>query len=205
MLAFLFFLCTTLRLDCLNWAETYPYRPDVSVEVRADNDSLYLHWFVTETSVRGTVTRDQGPMWEDSCVEFFCLLPDGKHYTNFEWNCLGYCLSDIQENKYDSNRVHRSPEQLASMPRRASLGRDSIGMMEGETHWELQTAVPLHWLLDDSCWNSRGQLKRGTTIRCNFYKCADRSATPHFVTWKPIRSPKPDFHCPQDFVLLRLR
>ena len=37
------------------------------------------------------------------------------------------------------------------------------------------------------------------TLRANFYKCADKTKRPHFVSWRPIDLPKPDFHCPQFF------
>ena len=31
-------------------------------------------------------------------------------------------------------------------------------------------------------------------IRANFYKCGDKTAHPHYVSWAPINTPQPDFH-----------
>ena len=38
-----------------------------------------------------------------------------------------------------------------------------------------------------------------SSIRANFYKCADKSAHPHFLSWSPIDVPSPDFHRPEFF------
>ena len=41
-------------------------------------------------------------------------------------------------------------------------------------------------------------------LRVNFYKCADKTKRPHFVSWQPIDLPNPDFHCPEFFGELTL-
>ena len=33
----------------------------------------------------------------------------------------------------------------------------------------------------------------------NFYKCADGTDSPHYVSWSPIKTEKPNFHCPEFF------
>ena len=37
------------------------------------------------------------------------------------------------------------------------------------------------------------------TLRLNIYKCGDKTAHPHFLSWAPIRTEKPDFHRPEFF------
>ena len=37
------------------------------------------------------------------------------------------------------------------------------------------------------------------SIRGNFYKFADSTENPHYVTWSPIELPSPDYHCPEHF------
>ena len=32
--------------------------------------------------------------------------------------------------------------------------------------------------------------------KANFYKCGDKLPVPHFLSWKPINVPAPDFHLP---------
>lgn len=35
--------------------------------------------------------------------------------------------------------------------------------------------------------------------RVNFYKCGDELTQPHYLSWKNIVAPKPDFHRPDFF------
>ena len=44
----------------------------------------------------------------------------------------------------------------------------------------------------------------GMTIRANFYKCGDKLQQPHFLSWNPISTPRPNFHVPQFFGTLEL-
>ena len=39
----------------------------------------------------------------------------------------------------------------------------------------------------------------GQTWRANFYKCADASVFPHWLTWSRVGLPEPDFHQPAFF------
>ena len=39
----------------------------------------------------------------------------------------------------------------------------------------------------------------GLQARGNFYKCGDRLPVPHYLSWAPIGTPKPDFHRPEYF------
>ena len=43
------------------------------------------------------------------------------------------------------------------------------------------------------------------SLRGNFYKCGDLTAHPHFLSWNPINTPKPDFHRPDFFGELILK
>jgi hypothetical protein len=42
----------------------------------------------------------------------------------------------------------------------------------------------------------------GGSWRANFYKCADDSSHPHWITWSPIERQQPDFHRPEYFGVL---
>ncbi|MCK7536290.1 MAG: carbohydrate-binding family 9-like protein [Marinilabiliales bacterium] len=39
----------------------------------------------------------------------------------------------------------------------------------------------------------------GKSFRANFYKCGDKLSNPHFVTWNPVGTEKPDYHRPEYF------
>lgn len=61
-------------IDTVNWA-AYPYCPAVQFRIAYTDDSLLLHYKVSEASVRAVAGHDNGPVWEDACVEFFRYLP----------------------------------------------------------------------------------------------------------------------------------
>ena len=42
----------------------------------------------------------------------------------------------------------------------------------------------------------------GGIWRANFYKCADKTSHPHWLTWSVVDKPRPDFHVPQFFGIL---
>ena len=58
----------------------------MTVEVSNDREALFLKWQGKGEQLRAVTTEDQGPVWEDSCVEFFCQGPGDDHYFNFECN-----------------------------------------------------------------------------------------------------------------------
>ena len=39
----------------------------------------------------------------------------------------------------------------------------------------------------------------------NFYKCGDDTTKPHFLSWNPVKAPKPDFHRPEQFGVLNFQ
>jgi len=39
----------------------------------------------------------------------------------------------------------------------------------------------------------------GRTARANVYKCASGLSVKHYVTWRPIQTPTPDYHRPEFF------
>ncbi|MBF0230732.1 MAG: hypothetical protein HQK63_14285 [Desulfamplus sp.] len=39
--------------------------------------------------------------------------------------------------------------------------------------------------------------------RANFYKCADKTSHPHWLTWSPVDFPKPNFHIHESFGILK--
>ena len=75
------------KIDTVNWNE-FPYKPEVEFRAAHTGDSLILNYRVTEEAVRAAAQTDNGPVWEDSCVEFFVTFDD-KKYQNIECNCTG--------------------------------------------------------------------------------------------------------------------
>ena len=61
-------------------------------------------------------------------------------------------------------------------------------------NWNLTVAIPLVLL----------GLKSGDEFSGNLYKCGDKTKIPHYLSWHPIDTLKPDFHQPYYFGLFKL-
>ena len=166
---------------------------EAAFSIRHDGNSIHLFYQVTESHVRAINTAFNGPVWEDSCVEFF-FSPntERKDYYNFEFNAIGTMLGGYGP---DRNQRERLPEsvlkQVETFP---SLGREPIEGIHGETTWSLQVRIPLNTLVFSKIENLSG-----LDAHANFYKCGDKLDQPHFLSWKPVLNPTPDFHTTRYF------
>ena len=181
------------KIDTVNWSD-YPYRPEVQFRIAHTGDALILNYRVSEEAVRAAAQVDNGPVWEDSCVEFFITF-DGSRYQNVECNCVGTVLSAVGP---DRNHREFLPQQLLDgVKRHSSLTPDSLPA-ERPVSWEVSLIIPV------ATYRAFGLTSfSGITARCNFYKCGDLLPTPHFLSWNPIGTAAPDFHCPEYFGEIR--
>jgi hypothetical protein len=177
-------------LACRNWVEA----PDVNVsfDIHHRGTSILLKYRVTESQVRAVHTGFHKPVWEDSCVEFFISLPEDPAYYNFEFNAIGAILG-----AYGPDRNQREPvpvEFLECIQIQSSLGTHPFESIRGIISWELDIVLPVtlfhHHEIRDIA---------GTHARGNFYKCGDKLDRPHYLSWQPVGTEKPDFHRPEFF------
>lgn len=177
------------EIDSLNWTE-YPYRPEVSFFIGRTNLRLYINYVVKGNSLKASYGKDGSPVYQDSCVEFFMQQEGEKIYRNFEFNCIGTC--DASRRRSRTEKESLTPEEYAGIRRYSSIGDQPFEEKEGLYTWSLLVAIPFSTMDLDP-----GNLPE--KIRANFYKCADETKYPHFLSWNPIDLPKPDFHCPPFF------
>jgi hypothetical protein len=178
-------------VENLNWKETYPYRPITLFNVARSNDSIFIKYSVRGSMLRAIYSNDLEPVNEDSCVEFFCKLPDSDYYMNFEFNCIGTCNASKRKSKTEGV-VRYTLDELAQIKRYPSIGRRAFNEMEGMFEWELTVKIPFTLMGIDPTNLPKKMLG-------NFYKCADGTDSPHYVSWSPIKTEKPNFHCPEFF------
>ena len=186
------------KIDQVNWPDAFPEKPEVTVEVSNDHETLFLHYRVKGEQLRAVTTADQGPVWEDSCVEFFCQVPGDAHYCNFECNCIGSMVGSRRLGRADEVKPFSSDE-MGQIRRQCSFPREAFEEKDGWFEWEVELAIPLRLIFQEK------KPAFPQTLKANFYKCADKTKKPHFVSWQPIDLPKPDFHCPQFFGEIVLR
>lgn len=180
------------KIDTVDWAAEFPYCPQVEFAIAHKGDAILLHYRVEEDSVRAEAGTDLGPVWQDSCCEFFCSPDEEGGYYNLESNCIGTIL--LCNGQGRENRTHAPAAALEQIDRWASLGREPFEMRDGRQAWELTLVVPVSSYFRHTIENLSGK-----TIRANFYKCGDKTSQPHFLSWNPIALPSPDFHCPAFF------
>lgn len=196
-------------VDQLPWSETAPltltrymghkprHFPRTTVKMLYEPDAVRVLFHVEDHYIRAVAEEHQGPVWQDSCAEFFFTPgPDVTvGYFNVEMNCGGTMLFHFQKRSGNDkvvlpNEVCEQVETYHSMPK----------IVEPEisepTTWILEYRLPIT-VLANYCPVVRPA--PGVTWRANFNKCADLTSGPHWLTWAPIDHPEPMFHAPHAF------
>jgi len=173
----------------INWSK-YPYKPIVAFDIARGEKELYLHFFVRGLSLRAMASEDGELVYPDSCVEFFVRPENDLNYINFEFNCIGVCLAGRGNGRH--GRIPFTKDEYKKIRRYSTVPKGSFPEKTGIYAWELTVAIPFDLMEIDAS-------NLPEKIRGNFYKCADETANPHYVTWSPIFLPSPDYHCPEYF------
>ena len=184
---------TAHLIDTLNWQEQFPYKPACRFKIARTKEKLYIRFDVEEKNIRAVYDKDQSPVFQDSCVEFFCKLPEEKMYNNFEFNYIGTCFA-VRRASRTENLNPLNESQLAQIERHPSLGRQAFEEKTGLFEWNLTVAIPLQLI----------SAENADKLLANFYKCGDKTQEPHFLSWNPITTENPDFHRPEAFGTIRV-
>ena len=168
------------------------HRPLAQVKLQYDAEAVHLIFRVEDRWVRCRVAEYQGDVCTDSCVEFFFTpgpdLADG--YFNLEASCGGTLLFTHRQGR-DEEVVDVSEQEARCI----EVAHTLPSLLEAEittpVTWEVSYRIPLQVLRAYARVTAPGP---GTAWRANFYKCADASSHPHWLTWAPVDWPHPDFH-----------
>ena len=187
----------------LAMGQTPQHRPITQAKLVWDDDHIYAIFRVEDRYVRAVALEHQGKVCRDSCVEFF-FTPKAEPaggYFNIETNCIGTMLMCHQR----ARQVERCPVDLESMhsitlKTSFTAGRALEPELSEPVVWTLEWALPWRLLeyYTQVCPPGRGVVWRG-----NFYKCADGTSHPHWLTWSEIPLDTPDFHQPEYFGFLQ--
>lgn len=182
-------------IEQANWPD-YPYKPFVEFRMMHSETEIYLQFHVRENGLRATYGYDAGSHpFTDDCVEFFMIPSDRDScYFNLEMNCVGHGTFEYGPSRLDRHSC--GDEIVRQVRRHSTLGSEAFGTREGEQEWTLTLAIPkrLYAQADLNLTSFSGR-----TVRANFYKCGDRTAVPHYLSWTPVSTPHPSFHEPQWF------
>jgi len=133
---------------------------------------------------------------EDSCVEFFVSPESDGIYYNFEFNGIGTCLLGTGTGRENSKRT--DPEIISKIRRQTSVGEKPVKERKGRFFWTITIAIPV-----EVFFRHKIKTLKGKTFKANFYKCGDKLSVPHYVTWNPVGTDKPDYHRPEYFGQLK--
>ncbi len=183
-------------MEHLNWEEENHSRPSVRFAVAHTGETIYVKYDVEEPTIRAFYTQDtECRPFEDSCVEFFISLdPTREYYYNIESNCVG--ALQFKAGTCDRNsRVRFDDSVTAQIGRYTTLPAGvAIEAQEQSVAWSLILAIPVTLL-----GKEQGFDLSGSKASANFYKCGDLLPRPHYLSWKRVDVPKPDYHQPQFF------
>jgi len=174
-----------------------PHFPKTKFQIAYENEAIFIVFTVHDQFVISKAERYQGEVWKDSCVEFF-FTPGtdiNSGYFNLEVNCSGKALFCFQKSRgvdvipimeSDFNQI----EIIHSIPE--PIKKELIDPVT----WTLAYRLPFKILEKYTSVTKPGP---GVFWKTNFYKCADGSSQPHWLTWAKICKSEPDFHRPEFF------
>lgn len=181
----------TVMIDKTKWRKDYPDSRFASVSLAHDSNYLFLNFMTCGEHLKALVDNDQGPVSKDSCVEFFVSpVPDSPQYWNFEFNCIGRINASHRTARPTPTRL--SETELSTILTWPSAGTQPFDELSGVHTWSILIAIPLS--LIGVKYNGREVAMTG-----NFYKCGSATSSPHYLSWAPINTEKPDFHQPSFF------
>lgn len=150
-----------------------------------DRENLHVRMEAEESPVVATLTGKLDMVCNDSCLEFFFAPdPGDERYFNFEYNPLGTLYLGFGGSRPTRVRqIVKNPDQLFQTE-----------LFVTEKGWGLSWQIPEEFIR-----RYFPAFQLGGDCDGNLFKCGDETPKPHYLSWNPTTSPRPDFHRRQDF------
>ena len=116
-------------INCVNWEDKYPYHPITVFSMAYSDKFLYVNYFVRCNYLRAVNYKNNSPVAEDSCVEFFMQTPGSEEYWNFEFNCIGAINASHRKDR--KHPIRLTDMELATVKRYATCGNNPFQELEG--------------------------------------------------------------------------
>ncbi len=177
------------------------HRPQVLAKLAWDDDALSIIFRVEDRYVRAVAREYQDTVCGDSCVEFF-FTPGtqiGRSYFNIEVNCGGTMLFWWHPEGGDAIPV--VVEDFKSVEIGHTLPKIVDPEKEEPTAWAVEYRLPFA-IVKKYCPDAVKPAP-DAVWKANFYKCADATSHPHWLTWSFVNYPTPRFHLPEYFGALK--
>lgn len=182
-------------IGTVNWP-SFAYKPEVMFAMAYGEKEIYLKFYVREANTKAEKSEANQMVCEDSCVEFFVSPAGDGIYYNFEFNPIGTTHLGCGTGRHD--RIMADKECVERIRHLASMGDEPFSEIRGDNKWTLTVAIPFDVFFRHNIKNPEGR-----SFSANFYKCGDKLSTPHYVTWSPVGTEKPDYHRPEYFSIIK--
>lgn len=179
---------------------TFPWgRPDIYPESYGElslkKDGIFVKLYSSEKYIRATVSEVNGPVYRDSCLEFFFSPCRSKSpaYFNFEANPLGTLYLGYSP---DGTRSASAP---VDWERYKEVINIKAEISESMDFWSVCYTVPFDFIRE---YQPDFDPEKDGYIFGNMYKCGDDTKYPHYAVCNPIDISdviKPDFHVARYF------
>lgn len=137
---------------------------------------------------RAENTEPDSSVWQDSCLEFFFSFGEDK-YVNLEVNANSALRASIGTERHGRTFLK---DMDIPMP--------YVKAERTDDGWQVLFNVSLETI--KALWGCN--VSAGDSFRANLYSCGDMTPAPHYASWSPVETEKPDFHRPEYFGLFKV-
>ena len=166
--------------------EGFSPSPKTTFKLLRGPEGLSVLMHTDEKNLRAEVTKENGEICYDSCMEFFIKpSPWDVNYMNFEINPKGVMHIGLGKDRYG--------RKLIDEPRSTFM----VESIANDGDWTLKYYIPDSFLL-------KYFENLSPVFRANFYKCGEETGHSHYAVWSPVETPEPDYHVADFFGTLRI-
>ena len=179
-------------------------RPATRVRLSPTAAALRVRFDVSGPTLLAANTQRQSGVCADSCVEFFFEPVPGAGYINIEINCIGTPLAQFHPTYERDEAADLDDAAIDSLHIESSLPHERIDPeRRGAFSWSIAFEVPFDTVARVVGRDVGEVAGPGLSLswRGNFYKCGDKTSSPHWASWAPIHE-KLNFHVPECFAPL---
>jgi len=179
------------KIDHFHWEGNKPFRPESTAQFcGVSGKGIYARLWSFEENPRCVCANRDEPVYQDSCLELFLQpMPENPAYINFEMNCMGVYLAQYGEKR--DKRVFLK-DFCTLEPRIACFELTE----NGKTAWGVEIFISEDFISE--IYGIDFTLSPGE-MKGNFYKCGDKTPTPHYAAFFPAGSAALGFHNPACF------
>jgi len=170
-----------LEIKTYKWSNN-SYRPKVEVFLCHNNEALAVKFIIFETEPRAKIIHDNGPVYKDSCVEFFFQpFPEDLRYINFEINPNGAMIMSVRKERAQKTELVQHYKHSLDLQTKIESDR-----------WTASLNIPFDVI--GEIFQAEFVPQLGDYSLGNFYKCGDETEFPHFGMWNEISGEVTNYH-----------